>query len=285
MRWGDMRRSENVEYREGGGFPGGGGMRVGLGGIIIALIASVLFGVNPLDILTGGGDVIAPPQQQTSAPQRTRPPSGATDDMVARVLGDTEDVWSALFRQMGTQYRKPTLVVFNGSVASACGNASAAVGPFYCPEDGKLYLDTAFFDMLARRFGAPGDFAQAYVIAHEVGHHVQNLTGTMRQFAQATQRLDERRRNQYSIRLELQADCYAGVWGYFANQRKLLEPGDLEEGMRAAAAVGDDQIMKRTQGYVVPEAFTHGSAEQRTRWFRRGLETGDPRQCDTFSPQ
>ncbi|MCC7217821.1 MAG: zinc metallopeptidase [Burkholderiales bacterium] len=290
MRWQDMRRSENVEYRRGGGgFPGGGGMRIGIGGIIVALIAGVLFGVNPLDILVGEQ---APPQSstappgygpQTGAPQRA--PAGQADEMVARVLGDTEDVWGALFRQLGGRYEKPTLVVFNGSVRSACGMASAAVGPFYCPGDRKLYLDTAFFDILARRFGAPGDFAQAYVVAHEVGHHVQNLLGTMAQFDQMSRRLDERGRNQLSIRLELQADCYAGVWGAFANRRNLLDAGDLEEGMRAAAAVGDDQIMKRTQGYVVPDAFTHGSAEQRQRWFRRGLQSGDPRQCDTFAPE
>jgi predicted metalloprotease len=294
MRWGDMRRSDNIEDRSGlggGGFPmGGGGMRIGLGGIIVALIASVLFGVNPLDILVGeqSAPPTAPPTAPSSqvAPGRPSAPSAnPAKDMVAHVLGDTEDVWGAVFRQLGRQYEKPTLVVYTGQVRSACGFASAAVGPFYCPGDRKLYLDTSFFDMLARRFGAPGDFAQAYVVAHEVGHHVQNLLGTMNEFDRMGQRVDERRRNQLSIRLELQADCYAGVWGHFANRRNLLEAGDLEEGMRAAAAVGDDQIMKRTQGYVVPEAFTHGSAEQRTRWFRRGLESGDPRQCDAFAAQ
>jgi predicted metalloprotease len=290
MRWGDMRRSENVEHRSGsGGFPTGGGMRIGIGGIIIALIASVLFGVNPLDML--GGEAPAPPRTappgygpQTGPGPSQPQPADPTNEMVARVLGDTEDVWTAVFRQLGgAPYAKPTLVIFNGRVQSACGFASAAVGPFYCPGDRKLYLDTAFFGQLSRRFGAPGDFAQAYVIAHEVGHHVQNQLGIMARFDQQASRLDERRRNQLAIRLELQADCYAGVWGYFANRRNLLEPGDLEEGMRAAAAVGDDQIMQRTQGYVVPEAFTHGSAEQRMHWFRRGLSTGDPRQCDTFS--
>jgi uncharacterized protein len=287
MRWGDMRRSENVEDRSGlgRGMPmGGGGMRLGIGGIIVALIASVLFGVNPLDILVGGGGPAGPSTQMAPEPARPQSPAATQEkEMVARVLGDTEDVWSSLFKQLGGQYQKPTLVVFNGSVKSACGMASAAVGPFYCPGDRKLYLDTSFFDTLARRFGAPGDFAQAYVVAHEVGHHVQNLLGTMQQFDRQSQRLDERRRNQLAVRLELQADCYAGVWGYFANRRNLLEPGDLEEGLRAAAAVGDDQIMKRTQGYVVPDAFTHGSAEQRMQWFRKGLTSGDPRQCDTFS--
>ncbi len=297
MRWGDMRRSENIENRgSGGGFPmGGGGMRVGLGGIVIALIASVLFGVNPLDILSGmEGSAPAPAPQPRSAPpgtpgsgpQRpsTAPQANPTEEMVARVVGDTEDVWQSLFKSLGRpNYPAPTLVMFQGSVSSACGRASAAVGPFYCPGDGKVYLDISFFNQLDRRFGAPGDFAQAYVVAHEIGHHVQNVLGTMKQFDAQVARLDERRRNQMQVRLELQADCYAGVWGHFAQRRKLLEPGDVEEGLRAAAAVGDDQIMKRTQGHVVPDAFTHGSAEQRTRWFRRGLETGDPRQCDTFA--
>ena len=294
MRWGDMRRSQNVEHRTGGlGVPRGGGMKVGIGGIVLALIASLLFGINPLDML-GGGDIMAPPPQ--TAPPGYGPSAGSpgtpgtqasadpTNDMVARVLGDTEDVWEALFRSLGQKpYVKPTLVIFSGGIRSACGIASAAVGPFYCPGDQKLYLDTAFFAELARKFGAPGDFAQAYVIAHEVGHHVQNQLGTMAQFDGQASRMDERSRNQLAVRLELQADCYAGVWGYFAQKRNLLEAGDLQEGLRAAAAVGDDQIMKRTQGYVVPDAFTHGSSEQRMRWFQRGLQSGDPRQCDAFS--
>ena len=286
MRWGDMRRSQNIERRAGGGLPiGGGGMRIGLGGIVIALIASFLFGINPLDMLGGGGGVIAPPDSATRQGQ-TNPqqPPTQTDEMVARVVGDTEDVWNALFQSLGRgDYPEPTLVLFQGGVRSACGAASAAVGPFYCPADRKVYLDTSFFQQLERRFGAPGDFAQAYVIAHEIGHHVQNVLGTMRQFDQQAARLDERSRNQMQVLLELQADCYAGVWGHFAQRRKLLEPGDIEEGLRAAAAVGDDNIMQRTQGYVVPDAFTHGSAEQRATWFRRGLQSGDPRQCDTFA--
>ena len=294
MRWGDMRRSENIEDRgSGGGFPmGGGGMRVGLGGIIIALIASVLFGVNPLDIL-GGMEAPAPAPQPRSAPPgpqgsapapQANPTKDPTKEMVARVVGDTEDVWQSLFKSLGrSSYPPPTLVMFSGGVQSACGMASAAVGPFYCPRDKKVYLDTSFFNQLERRFGAPGDFAQAYVVAHEIGHHVQNVLGTMQQFDAQASRMDERRRNQLQVRLELQADCYAGVWGHFAQKRNLLDPGDVEEGLRAAAAVGDDQIMKRTQGYVVPDAFTHGSADQRMRWFRRGLESGDPRQCDTFA--
>jgi predicted metalloprotease len=295
MRWGDMRESQNVEDRSGadgggGGFPLGGGMRLGGGALILIVIVGMLFGINPLEMLGlmgGGGSMqtapqTAPPgygpQQQASAPG----PATQEKQLSKKVLGDTEDVWTAVFKAMGSRYDPPTLVLFSGRVNSACGMASAAVGPFYCPGDRKLYLDTAFFDELSRRFGAPGDFAQAYVIAHEVGHHVQNLMGTMRQFDAQTQRMDERSRNAMSVRLELQADCYAGVWGFFAQKRNLLEPGDLEEGMRAAAAVGDDQIQKRTQGYVVPEGFTHGTAEQRQRWFKTGLTSGDPRNCNTF---
>jgi predicted metalloprotease len=291
-----MRRSENVEDRSGmrprGGGLGGGGMKIGLGGIILALIASVLLGINPFSLL-GGLSAPEPAPAPRSAPPGYGPqvaPGTATKsadptkEMVARVLGDTEDVWNALFQAMFNKgYPKPGLVIFEDQVRSTCGFASAAVGPFYCPGDGKLYLDTAFFDQLARRFGAPGDFAQAYVVAHEVGHHVQNALGTMQQFDRLVQRAGPSERNALQVRLELQADCYAGVWGHFAQRRKLLEPGDLEEGLRGAAAVGDDQIMKRTQGYVVPDAFTHGSAQQRMYWFKRGLETGDPRRCDTFT--
>ena len=294
MRWGDMRRSENVEDRSGmrprGGAIGGGGMKIGLGGIILVLIASVLFGINPFTLL---GGMSGPEPAPQSAPPGYGPqvgpgaatkPADPTKEMVARVLGDTEDVWNALFQAMFNKgYPKPGLVIFEDQVRSACGFASAAVGPFYCPGDGKLYLDTAFFDQLSRRFGAPGDFAQAYVVAHEVGHHVQNVLGTMQQFDRLIQRAGPSERNPLQVRLELQADCYAGVWGHYAQRRKLLEPGDLEEGLRGAAAVGDDQIMRRTQGYVVPDAFTHGSAQQRMYWFKRGLETGDPRRCDTFA--
>jgi predicted metalloprotease len=285
MRWGEMRRSENVEDRSGmrprGGGLGGGGFKIGLGGIVLALIASVLLGINPFSLL-GGMSAPAPqtapagygPQVGPGAATKTADPA---KEMVARVLGDTEDVWNALFQAMGARgYPPPELVLFAEQVRSACGFASAAVGPFYCPGDRKLYLDTAFFDQLSRRFGAPGDFAQAYVVAHEVGHHVQNVLGTM-------QRVGPSPSNPVQVRLELQADCYAGVWGHFAAKRNLLEPGDLEEGLRGAAAVGDDQIMRRTQGYVVPDAFTHGSAQQRMFWFKRGLETGDPRRCDTFT--
>jgi predicted metalloprotease len=298
MRWGDMRESENVEDRTGtpgggGGFPLGGGMRLGLGSIIIIVIGSLLFGVNPLEILglLSGGP--GPPPQQSApgyGPQNRPTPGSPTPSapksqdtqFSAKVLGDTEDVWSAVFKAGGARYDPPKLVLFRGGVRTACGSASAAVGPFYCAGDRSLYLDTSFFQELHNRFGAPGDFAQAYVIAHEVGHHVQNLLGTMRKFDAQTERLDARGRNELSVRLELQADCYAGVWGFFAQKRNLLEAGDMEEGLRAAAAVGDDQIQKRTQGYTAPESFTHGSAQQRMRWFKTGFDSGDFRNCNTF---
>ena len=304
MRWGDMRESDNVEDRTGMPGPGGGGgfgfggMRLGVGSIIVIVIASLLFGINPLEMLgiVGGGGPVTqapptapppgygpqtrpPPQAQT---QGQKPNESTPASFSKRVLGDTEDVWSAVFQAGGSRYEPPTLVLFERAVASACGNTSAAVGPFYCPLDRKLYLDTSFFQELKQRFGAPGDFAQAYVIAHEVGHHVQNLMGTMRQFDAQSQRADPRTRNDMSVRLELQADCYAGVWGFFAQKRNLLEQGDLESGLRAAASVGDDQIQKKTQGYVVPESFTHGSAQQRMRWFKTGFDSGDPRSCNTF---
>jgi predicted metalloprotease len=203
--------------------------------------------------------------------------------MVAHVLGDTEDVWDSVFKTMGSRYQPPRLVLFRGATQSACGHASAAVGPFYCPPAREVYLDTAFFNDLSRRFGAPGDFAQAYVIAHEVGHHVQNQLGIMEKFDAQSQRTDPRARNALSVRLELQADCFAGVWGHFAARRNLLEPGDVEEGLRAAAAVGDDRLQQQGQGRVVPESFTHGSAEQRMRWFRVGFDSGDMRKCNTFA--
>ncbi|MCC6195089.1 MAG: zinc metallopeptidase [Burkholderiales bacterium] len=294
MRWGDMRPSDNVEDRSGapsgGGFPlGGGGMRLGGGAIILIVIVSLVFGVNPLQFLgmmEGGGPVQAPvPQQAQPSPRTPASQPDPSKDFVRRTVGDTEDVWTALFRQMGSRYEPPTLVMFTGATRSGCGQASAATGPFYCPADRKVYLDTDFFNMLARRFGAPGDFAAAYVIAHEIGHHVQNQLGTMEKFEATAQRADARQRNALSVRLELQADCYAGVWGYYAAKRNLLDPGDVEEGLRAAAAVGDDAIQKAQRGYVVPDAFTHGSAEQRARWFRQGLTTGDPRSCNTFAAE
>ncbi|MFO1396835.1 MAG: neutral zinc metallopeptidase [Burkholderiales bacterium] len=302
MRWGDMRPSDNIEDRTGagsggGGFPiGGGGMRLGGGAIIVIVIVSLLFGVNPLQLIgmmEGGGGPVAPapapmpPQSQSQpyappGPARQATPASPAKDFVSRTLGDTEDVWTALFKAMGTRYEPPHLVLFERYTRSACGTAQSAMGPFYCPGDQKVYLDTAFFEELSRRFGAPGDFANAYVIAHEIGHHVQNQLGTMDKYDRAAQRLDTRQRNALSVRLELQADCYAGVWGYFAAKRNMLDPGDVDEGLRAAAAVGDDSIQRATQGRVVPDAFTHGSAAQRARWFKQGFTTGDPRSCNTF---
>ncbi len=292
MRWNRMRRSENVDDRTaaGGGRPFGGGMRIGGGTLIVVVIVSLVFGVNPLTLLdlAGGGGTVVTPQPQSAPPGQRAPARDKTRtdphaEFVERVLGDTEDVWSELFRNMGAHYAPPRLTLFRDTVVSHCGRASAASGPFYCPPDQRVYLDTTFFRELSGRFGAPGDFAQAYVIAHEIGHHVQNLSGTMRKYDQTVAALDPRQRNALSVRLELQADCYAGVWGHFAARRNLLEPGDLEEGMRAASAVGDDAIQKGTQGRVVPDAFTHGSSTERVRWFRVGLGSGDPLRCDTFS--
>ena len=295
MRWGDFRRSDNVEDRTegapegsgGGGFPLGG-MHIGGGALIIIVLLGWFFGINPLDmlsLLSGGG---GPAQQAPSVPAPGYGPQTGTKsadvnkDFSRAVLGDTEDVWGAIFKQMGRRYDPPTLVLYRGSTKSACGRANAAVGPFYCPGDRDLYLDTSFFNELATRFGAPGEFAQAYVIAHEVGHHVQNLLGTMDKVQAQMQRADERTANALSVRLELQADCYAGVWGFYAQKRNIIDTSDVEAGLRAAAAVGDDNIQKHTQGYVVPDSFTHGSADQRTRWFRTGLASGDLRECDTF---
>ncbi len=299
MRWGDMRPSDNVEDHRGSGGGGrmlGGGMRLSGGALIIVVIVSLLFGVNPLQFLgmMEGGGPVAPappeaPQQRLpqgppgAQPQAKAPPADPQVAFVARTLGDTEDVWTELFRAMGSRYEPPKLVVFSGMDRSACGTAQTASGPFYCPGDRKVYLDTAFFQELKSRFGAPGDFAAAYVIAHEVGHHVQNQMGTMQKFDQSTARMDARQRNAMSVRLELQADCYAGVWGFYAAKRNLIDQNDVEQGLRAAAAVGDDTIQKRSQGYVVPDAFTHGKAEQRMRWFRTGLASGDPRTCNTFA--
>ncbi len=294
MRWGDFRRSDNIEDRgdagpSGGGAGGGPGIRLGGGAIVVVVIASLLFGVNPLemlDLVSGGG---APaPQQATPAPGGYGPaPAPPVRDqareMVAHVLGDTEDTWQAIFKARGQRYVPPKLVLFRGSTRSACGRADAAVGPFYCPADREVYLDTAFFDELTRRFGAPGDFAQAYVVAHEVGHHVQNLMGIMGKFDAQSQRMDARSRNALSVRLELQADCFAGVWGHAAQRRNLLDAGDVEEGLRAAAAVGDDRIQRQARGAVTPDSFTHGSSAQRVRWFKAGFDTGDVRSCDTFA--
>ena len=282
MRLDDEPESQNVEDRRGfrvsKGLAGGG-----LGSIAIVLVA-LFFGIDPSVILQGdpqtnvSQEPISPPRQP-----------GARDEgreFVARVLGSTERTWGEIFQRAGREYKQPTLVLFTGQVKSACGFAQAAAGPFYCGNDQKVYIDLAFYRELRERFRAPGDFAQAYVIAHEVGHHVQNLLGIMEKTQARQRRASEREANALSVRVELQADCLAGIWASFANrERKILEEGDIEEGLNAAAQIGDDTLQKRAQGYVVPEGFTHGSAEQRMRWFRRGIDSGDLKRCDTFAAQ
>ena len=268
MRLEDQEASGNVEDRRGMGVGVGGG--IGIGGIAVAVIAYFL-GFDPMTAINLGQQV-----SQTSQTESRPAPKGAPADQagqfVSRVLGSTEEVWARMFAQSNAQYRPPTLVLFEGQVRSACGMAGAAMGPFYCPGDEKLYIDLSFFRDLQTRFKAPGDFAQAYVIAHEVGHHVQKITGARRPNSNAA-----------SVRLELQADCYAGVWGYHAGVKNQLDAGDAEEALAAASAIGDDRLQKQAQGRVVPESFTHGSSEQRVRWFKRGLESGRPKDCDTFS--
>ena len=281
MRLDDEQESQNIEDRRGSR-----GTRVavggGLGSIALVLIA-MFFGIDPSAILQSSGDSQTSVQEQ--APQNQ--PAGVRDEgreFVARVLGSNERVWGEIFHKAGRQYAEPKLVLFTDRVQSACGFASAASGPFYCGNDQKVYIDLGFYRELRERFKAPGDFAQAYVIAHEVGHHVQNQLGIMGKVQARQQRASERDANALSVRLELQADCLAGIWASLANrERKILEQGDVEEGLNAAAMIGDDTLQKRSQGYVVPEGFTHGSSEQRVRWFRKGLETGDLKQCDTFA--
>ena len=276
MRLGNQRASSNVEDRRGMGMVGGG---LGVGGIVIAVIAYFL-GFDP-------STVINVAEQVTSQGDTREAPKGAPADemgqFVSKVLGSAEDVWSKIFQQSNAQYRPPTLVLFDGQVRSACGMGQSAVGPFYCSGDEKLYIDLAFFRDLQARFGAPGDFAQAYVIAHEVGHHVQKLTGTLQKLEAAQGRVSKAENNLTSVRMELQADCYAGVWGYHAGTMNQLESGDIAEGLNAATAIGDDRLQHQTQGRVVPESFTHGSSEQRVRWFKRGMDSGRVKDCDTFS--
>lgn len=290
MRWEGNRESDNVEDRRGsdggGGLPGLpiGGRGLGLGSIVIALVVSAVFGVNPLKVLSLlSGGTQPPGTTQQSAPQGHAPANDPQTRFVKTTLGLTEDVWQDIFRQAGGQYRNPTLVIFRGVTRTACGQGQTAMGPFYCPADQRVYIDLDFYDTLKNRLGAPGDFAQAYVIAHEVGHHVQNLLGTSEKVEQARQRMSEKQYNALSVRLELQADCYAGVWAMHANQSKqILEAGDVEEALNAASQIGDDTLQKNAQGYAVPDSFTHGSSRQRVTWFKRGLESGDLRQCDTF---
>jgi predicted metalloprotease len=276
MRWQDQRQSDNIEDRRG---MSGGKIAIGgLGGLIV-LVLALVFGADPRQLLQQYSDERGDPQTSRSI----NPEEEQVKQFVAVVLAQTEDAWGDIFKRAGKQYRKPTLVLFTDQVDSGCGITGAAVGPFYCPNDEKLYIDLAFFRDLRTRFRAPGDFAIAYVVAHEVGHHVQKLLGTMDRVDAARRRMSEEQANQVSVRLELQADFLAGVWANYAQNRGIVEPGDVDEALGAASAVGDDRLQRESQGYVVPDSFTHGTSEQRARWFRKGLDTGDVRAGDTFS--
>lgn len=320
MRWRGERESQNVEDRrsEGGGFgfPGGGGLRfpsggsgrgggIGIVGILIILGLMLFFGVDPSVIMQGGGpggdgtnfpDIRLPqsrpdatnfPVPGQAGPPVQHPQSTSEDDLkrfVSVVLADTEDVWKDIFSRYGERYNDPKLVLFTGAVRSACGTGMSAMGPFYCPNDEKVYIDLSFYEELKNRFRVQGDFAQAYVLAHEVGHHVQKLLGIMDQVEAARQQMSEANANALQVRVELQADCFAGIFANHAQESKnIIEPGDIDEALAAASAIGDDRIQKQTQGYVVPDAFTHGSSAQRTRWFRRGYDSGKIETCDTFN--
>ena len=280
MRWKRGRRSSNIEDRRGRRV-GGGLFKGGIGTIVVALALGYFLGIDPsvlLQVTQGLG-----PAETTQVDYQPTPEEAELADFVSVVLADTEDTWREIFKRAGRTYEEPALVLFSGSVRSACGMASAAMGPFYCPADKKVYIDLSFFSDLKRRHGAPGDFAQAYVIAHEIGHHVQTLLGTSKQVRQAQQGLGKSAANALSVKQELQADCYAGLWGYHADRsRDVLEAGDIEEALKAAAAIGDDRLQKQAQGYVVPESFTHGSSEQRVHWFRQGISEGDAGKCNTF---
>ncbi|MBY3512816.1 zinc metallopeptidase [Rhizobium laguerreae] len=303
MEWRGRRQSDNVEDRRGGpsgggfgrgggfNFPSGGGVRRAGGGLSIGTIIFLvviyfifkMMGIDLLQVLDTGGTTSGPGYEQSQS-GGTRAP--ANDEMTAfmrTVLAETEDTWQGIFQAQGQNYEEPRLVLFSGATASACGSASSATGPFYCPSDHKVYLDTEFFQELSDRFGASVDFAEAYVVAHEVGHHVQNLLGILPKFNQARQRMSEADANKMSVRVELQADCFAGIWGKYTQQKGLLESGDLEEALNAAQQIGDDSLQKRSQGYVVPESFNHGTSEQRARWFKRGFDSGQLSACDTFS--
>ena len=280
MRLDDERESSNVEDRRGMRMPGGRAGGIGIGTIAIALVA-MYFGVDPSVVLNMGQGL----QQEAPIEGQAIPQDDPEAKFVAKVLGSTEDTWGKIFQNAGQQYPAPVLVLFRGATPTACGTGQAAMGPFYCPGDQKVYIDLAFYDEMKNRFHAPGDFAQAYVIAHEVGHHIQNLTGISDKVQQARQSAhSEAQANQYSVRLELQADCYAGVWAHHADgANRILEAGDVEEAMTAAAAIGDDALQRQAQGYAVPDSFTHGTSQQRVRWFNQGLSAGDIKKCDTFS--
>ncbi|MEN8200021.1 MAG: neutral zinc metallopeptidase [Thermodesulfobacteriota bacterium] len=281
MRWQSGRRSSNVEDRRGSRVPGkvkGGGI-----GILLLALVGMYFGFDPAMIMNIGGKL----QKSTPSSTTTHQPTAEEQklaEFVAVVLADTEDTWHKIFQQRGAAYREPKLVLFSGQVKSACGFAQAAMGPFYCPGDQQVYIDLSFYEDLKNQLDAPGDFAQAYVIAHEIGHHVQKLTGVSDQVHQARQRLSQTDYNKLSVRLELQADCYAGIWANTADRmRHIVEPGDIEEALNAASHIGDDRLQKQSKGYVTPDSFTHGSSAQRVRWFRKGYQTGSLEACDTFS--
>ena len=287
MKWEGNRESDNVEDRRdggGGGFQMLGGRSIGIGTIVVALLGGWLLGVNPLTLLgllSGGG---VPPAQVQQAPAQRPPADDRLARFVSNVLADTEDVWHGVFRQAGGSYQEPRLVLFRGATPTACGTGQAAMGPFYCPADQKVYIDLGFYETLQSRLGAPGDFAQAYVIAHEVGHHVQNLLGISAKVDQMRGRVSQAEYNRLSVRLELQADCFAGVWAHHAqNARQILEQGDVEEAMNAAAQIGDDALQRSSGGAVVPESFTHGTSAQRQRWFHAGMQQGSLKACDTFA--
>ena len=291
MRWRVSRRSENVEDRRGEGSSmsmGLGGVRLGGAGLVAALLLALVLGVDPTILLQGIPTGSLPGSTPEAGAERA--PRSAEEEELAEfvsfVLGDIEDTWQELFRQAGREYEEPKLVLFSGAVNSACGFAQAAMGPFYCPADQKVYIDLAFYDEMRNRFRAPGDFAQAYVIAHEVGHHVQNLLGVSDQVRRLQGRADEVEANQLSVRQELQADCLAGVWAHHAHRaRQVLEAGDVEEALDAASAIGDDRMQRQSRGYVTPDSFTHGSSAQRVRWFKRGLQEGQLSACETFATE
>jgi hypothetical protein len=287
MLWRGGRRSDNVEDRRGFG---GGGMRMGGGiggvGLLVVIVVGLFFGVDPSSLLQqldgGAPDSSYQQDQQSASTDGAGTGHDEEKDFVSAVLADTEDTWTAVFHDLGRTYVDPHLVLFTGDIQSACGFAETAMGPFYCPGDSKVYIDLAFYDELKRRFAAPGDFAQAYVVAHEVGHHVQHLLGITDKVDRMTGGLSESQANALSVRVELQADCFAGVWAYHAKERNIVEPGDIDEALNAAAAVGDDRLQRQSQGTVIPDSFTHGSSAQRVRWFKAGFDQGDINACDTF---
>ncbi|MGN6304772.1 MAG: KPN_02809 family neutral zinc metallopeptidase [Mesorhizobium sp.] len=309
MLWRGRRQSDNVEddrSSTGGGLGGGGlggpggqfripiGGRAGGGGLSTIVILVVLYfglkflGIDPMQVLGGGGGLLDGTDSSgqitdNSGQGGSAPANDEMKQFVSTVLAETEDVWNGIFQANGMKYEEPTLLLFSGQVRSACGFTTSAAGPFYCPGDHKVYLDTDFFQQLSQQFGASGDFAEAYVIAHEVGHHVQNLTGILPKFNQMRQSMSEADANHMSMQVELQADCFAGVWGHFTAQKGILEKGDLEEALNAAQQIGDDTLQKKMQGYVVPESFNHGTSEQRVRWFKRGFSSGKLSDCDTFN--